>query len=89
MRIQHKITAKWVIRAALAAACLSVFALLGFHLGLRFNYPSRPEGNWQWRYRAAQLDRLFEGSAGYLRELADLHGRLPEAEENPPGRKAE
>jgi len=41
----------------------------------RFNTPSRPEGNWQWRYRAAALDKLSGGTTDYLRELAALTGR--------------
>jgi len=45
----------------------------------RFNTPGRPDGNWQWRYRASQLDHLFGETTQYLHELADLHGRLPEA----------
>ena len=32
---------KWVIRAASTAACVCMLVLLGFYLGLRFNYPSR------------------------------------------------
>jgi 4-alpha-glucanotransferase len=43
----------------------------------RFNTPGKAEGNWQWRYRAAQLDQLGNGTAAYLRDLADLTGRLP------------
>jgi 4-alpha-glucanotransferase len=43
----------------------------------RFNTPGKAQGNWQWRCRAAQLDRLSDGPAAYLRELAGLCGRLP------------
>jgi 4-alpha-glucanotransferase len=52
-----------------------------FNLGTegRFNVPGRPDGNWQWRYRASQLDRLFGETTRYLRELADLYGRRPAA----------
>ena len=48
-----------------------------FSLGstARFNTPSKAEGNWQWRYRAAALEKLFGGTANYLRELAALYGR--------------
>jgi 4-alpha-glucanotransferase len=42
----------------------------------RFNTPGQAAGNWGWRYRAEQLERLQRDSAGYLRELAELHGRL-------------
>ena len=78
------------IRAAYGAvsrlAIASLQDILSLGAEARFNFPSRPEGNWQWRFRAAQLDRLFDGTAGYLRELADLHGRLPEPEESPPAK---
>lgn len=43
----------------------------------RFNTPGRPAGNWQWRYRAEQLDRLHRDSAGYLHEIGVLYGRIP------------
>jgi 4-alpha-glucanotransferase len=42
----------------------------------RFNTPGKSQGNWQWRYHPSQLDRLGDGTAAYLRELADLCGRL-------------
>jgi 4-alpha-glucanotransferase len=45
----------------------------------RFNTPGRPDGNWQWRYQASQLDRLFGDTTNYLHELAALYGRLPTA----------
>ena len=50
-----------------------------FSLGTegRFNTPGRPDGNWQWRYQASQLDRLFGDTTHYLHELASLYGRLP------------
>jgi 4-alpha-glucanotransferase len=71
------------VRAAYAAvsrlAVIPMQDLLSLGAEGRFNTPGQPVGNWQWRYRAPQLDRLFGGAAGYLRELADLHGRLPEA----------
>ena len=38
----------------------------------RFNTPARATGNWQWRYRAAALEKLNLNSAAYLRELAQL-----------------
>ncbi len=41
----------------------------------RFNVPGKPAGNWQWRYRPAQLDRLAGAPADYLRDLAEIHGR--------------
>ena len=73
-----------LIRAAYASvAGLAVIPLQDFlSLGPegRFNTPGQAAGNWGWRYRAEQLERLQRDSAGYLRELAALHGRLrPEA----------
>lgn len=43
----------------------------------RFNTPGKAAGNWQWRYRAEQLQQLQSGGADYLRSLGDLYGRLP------------
>jgi 4-alpha-glucanotransferase len=76
------------IRVAYAAvsrlAVIPLPDLLSLGSEARFNTPGKPEGNWQWRYRAPQLERLFDGTAAYLRELADLHARLPAAEEDKP-----
>ena len=67
------------IRAGYASVSrLAVFTLPDvFSLGstARFNTPSQAEGNWQWRCRAAALEKSFGSSAKYLRELAALHGR--------------
>jgi 4-alpha-glucanotransferase len=41
----------------------------------RFNTPGVPAGNWRWRCRPEQLDRLFGGTTAYLKELAALTGR--------------
>ncbi|MDI1337233.1 MAG: 4-alpha-glucanotransferase [Lacunisphaera sp.] len=57
---------------------LAVFSLQDvFALGsvARFNTPAKAEGNWQWRYRAAALEKLFGSTTTYLRELATLTGR--------------
>ena len=68
------------IRAAYASvAGLAVISLQDFlSLGPegRFNTPGQAAGIWGWRYRTEQLERLQSDSAGYLRELAELHGRL-------------
>src|SRR5690606_26154683 len=68
------------IRAAYGAVSnLAVVPLQDFmSLGseARFNSPGKPQGNWQWRYSADRLARLTQDSADYLRELADLTGRL-------------
>jgi 4-alpha-glucanotransferase len=67
------------IRAGYASvARLAVFTLpdvLGLGSAARFNTPSQAQGNWQWRYRAAELEKLFGATAAYLRELAQLCGR--------------
>jgi 4-alpha-glucanotransferase len=80
------------VRAAYAAvsrlAVIPMQDLLSLGAEGRFNTPGQPVGNWQWRYRAPQLDRLFGGAAGYLRELADLHGRLPVAADEADGKAA-
>ncbi len=69
------------VRAALAAvsrlAIVPLQDLLSLGSEARLNCPGRPDGNWQWRYRQPQLDRLFGATAGYLRELTELYGRRP------------
>lgn len=50
--------------------------LLSLGSEARFNTPGTREGNWQWRYRAPQLEKLKNESAPYLREIAGLYGRL-------------
>ncbi|MGA3008109.1 MAG: 4-alpha-glucanotransferase [Opitutaceae bacterium] len=50
--------------------------LLSLGSEARFNLPGTGEGNWQWRYRPAQLDKLKKESAAYLREIGELYGRV-------------
>lgn len=68
------------IRAAYAAVSrLAVFPLqdlLSLGSEARLNTPGEPMGNWSWRYRPAQLEQLHRQSAGYLRELGALYGRV-------------
>ena len=52
--------------------------MLSLGSAARFNSPGTPAGNWQWRYRDEQLEALFGGTAGYLRQLGELYGRAPE-----------
>ncbi|MBL9192814.1 MAG: 4-alpha-glucanotransferase [Opitutaceae bacterium] len=57
---------------------LAVFPLqdlLSLDSKARLNTPGKAEGNWQWRYRASQLDPLFGSTTAYLRSLGDLYGR--------------
>ena len=70
--------APWaLIELALKSGCqLAVFPLqdaLGLGSEARMNYPSRPAGNWAWRYREGDLS---EGLAARLRALAERYGRL-------------
>jgi 4-alpha-glucanotransferase len=39
------------------------------------NVPSKPEGNWRWRFRAEMLRPEL---AGKLTELAEVADRLPQ-----------
>lgn len=50
--------------------------LLNLDSEARLNMPGSAAGNWQWRYSTEQLDKLWHESASYLKELADLYGRL-------------
>ncbi len=70
--------APWsLITLAMKSRCrLAVFPLqdvLGLGSEARMNFPSRPEGNWAWRYRKGDLtDEL----ANHLKQLAQESGRL-------------
>ena len=57
----------------LAVVPLQDFLSLG--TAARFNSPGKAEGNWQWRYSAAQMASLTRDSAPYLRDLGELTGR--------------
>ena len=67
------------IRVSYASvARLAVFPLqdvLSLGSAARFNTPSQPQGNWQWRYRSAALEKNSAATTKYLRELAVLYGR--------------
>lgn len=69
------------IRAAYAAtsnlAVIPMQDLFCLPSAARFNTPGKAQGNWQWRYRGDSLAGIHHYSAGYLRELGDLYGRLP------------
>lgn len=68
-----------LLRASYRSACrLAIIPLqdmLSLDASARLNTPGIPQGNWQWRYRAGQLDALFGGTAAYLKSLAELYGR--------------
>ena len=67
------------VRSAYASICrLTIIPLQDLmNLGseARFNTPGRASGNWTWRYRSVQLDKLRRESLAYLRELAELYDR--------------
>ena len=68
------------IRASYAAVSrLAVFPMqdvLSLGSAARFNAPGKPQGNWQWRYRPAQLEQLIAGgTAAYLKSLGAMYGR--------------
>jgi 4-alpha-glucanotransferase len=79
LRVDGKDVAWDFIRASYASASrLAIISLPDiFSLGsaARFNTPSQAQGNWQWRYRPAALEKISGGTAKYLRELCVLYGR--------------
>ena len=66
-----------MIRAAIASVADTAIYPLQDVLGLgseaRMNLPSRPHGNWGWRFRIEQLQPVL---GERLRELNRLYGRL-------------
>ncbi len=48
----------------------------------RFNVPGTPSGNWSWRLTEAQWESLSGKTTEYLREQAEITGRLPEIKRN-------
>lgn len=49
--------------------------LLSLGSEARFNTPGTAEGNWSWRAAPWMVDKLWEESTAYLRELASLYYR--------------
>ncbi|MEH2395438.1 MAG: 4-alpha-glucanotransferase [Nostoc sp.] len=49
--------------------------ILGLGNQARMNFPSIPEGNWEWRYQAAALTQEL---GGRLKVLTELNGRAPQ-----------
>ena len=48
----------------------------------RFNVPGTPSGNWRWRLTEAQWESLSGKTTEYLREQAEITGRLPETRQD-------
>lgn len=75
------------IRSAYASvprlAIISLPDLLSLGSEARLNTPGVGQGNWTWRYRSDALARLTVQSAPYLRELGELHGRIPAVSPSP------
>ncbi len=65
-----------MIRLAFSSVADSAVAMLQDLMNLgteaRMNFPGKPSGNWQWRYRSAMLSGEI---ASRLRELTELYGR--------------
>jgi 4-alpha-glucanotransferase len=62
-------------RSVSRLAIVTLQDLMSLNSAGRFNTPGKAEGNWQWRYSAAQFNELRQKSTAYLRELASLYGR--------------
>ena len=71
-----------VIRAALATvsrlAVIPIQDLLDLPAGSVLNQPGTAEGNWQWRYTDAQLERLVSERLETLRHWIKLYDRCGE-----------
>lgn len=67
-----------LIRLALSSvanqALLPLQDVLGLGTEARMNVPSKPEGNWEWRY---QPDALTEEVRDRLKTLTETYGRAP------------
>jgi 4-alpha-glucanotransferase len=77
------VTPKGIVDGMIRAAYSSVAQLAliplqdALNLGseARMNFPSRPDGNWEWRFSS---DALTPQRAAWLKHLATLYGRYPE-----------
>jgi 4-alpha-glucanotransferase len=63
-----------VVSSVAEIAIVPLQDVLGLGGEARMNLPGRPDGNWQWRYRAGQLTSEIQHR---LAEMADLYGRGP------------
>jgi 4-alpha-glucanotransferase len=67
------IRASYASPARLAVVPLQDVLALGSEA--RFNTPGVAEGNWRWRCRAEQMEKIFPATTKYLSELGALTGR--------------
>ncbi|MEH2011519.1 4-alpha-glucanotransferase [Nostoc sp.] len=69
-----------LIRLALSSianqAIIPLQDILGLGNQARMNFPSIPEGNWEWRYQTAALTQEL---GDRLKVLTELNGRAPQA----------
>jgi len=84
LRIDGREIAWDFIRTSYAAVSrLAVFPMqdiLSLGNETRFNSPGKPQGNWQWRCSAPQLEHLVTGgTAAYLKTLGAMYGRTAAA----------
>lgn len=56
-------------------AIISLPDILSLGSAARLNTPAQAGGNWQWRYQAAQLEKISGDTAKYLHALAQLYAR--------------
>ncbi|MFP6854526.1 MAG: 4-alpha-glucanotransferase, partial [Opitutales bacterium] len=63
-------------RSVARVAVVTAQDLLDLGEDARFNVPGTPSGNWRWRLTDSQFSALRTETATYLREQADLTGRL-------------
>jgi 4-alpha-glucanotransferase len=70
------IKAIWSSVAEMAIAPMQDLLELGSEA--RMNFPSRAEGNWQWRLKSEQLSPQL---AGRMQEMSTLYGRWMETSE--------
>ena len=71
------IKAVWSSVAEMAIAPIQDLLELGSEA--RMNFPSRAEGNWQWRVKTEQLSPQL---AARMREMNILYGRLTDTTED-------
>jgi len=54
----------------------------------RFNTPGRPDGNWQWRYRASAARHLFGETTQYRTSSPTFHAGCPKTADSEAGNSA-